>query len=60
MIGVSATVVVGTGVFWVVRRRHEDDHGTTSRNSNSDSDSDSDSNSNGDRGGDHDRDHGHV
>lgn len=24
MIGVSATVVVGTGVFWVVRRRKEE------------------------------------
>lgn len=48
VIGVSATVVVGTGVFWVVRRRHEDDHGTTSRDH--------------DHGGDHDRDrdHGHV
>ncbi|CAM5569300.1 Putative membrane protein OS=Streptomyces griseus subsp. griseus (strain JCM 4626 / NBRC) OX=455632 GN=SGR_4321 PE=4 SV=1 [Streptomyces griseus subsp. griseus] len=25
VIGVSATVVVGTGVFWVVRRRHDHD-----------------------------------
>ncbi|MFE2292573.1 energy-coupling factor ABC transporter permease [Streptomyces sp. NPDC059452] len=27
VIGVSATVVVGTGIFWVVRRREEDESG---------------------------------
>ncbi|MGA6170882.1 energy-coupling factor ABC transporter permease [Streptomyces sp. NPDC012600] len=31
VIGVSATVVVGTGVFWVVRRRREDDRGGPAR-----------------------------
>ncbi|MFE3470834.1 energy-coupling factor ABC transporter permease [Streptomyces sp. B27] len=30
-IGVSATVVVGTGVFWVVRRRGEDERGGPAR-----------------------------
>ncbi|MER7748288.1 energy-coupling factor ABC transporter permease [Streptomyces bacillaris] len=29
--GVSATVVVGTGVFWVVRRRREDERGGPAR-----------------------------
>lgn len=54
MIGVSATVVVGTGVFWVVRRRHEDDHGTVSRDRDRDRDRDND------RDNDRDSDHGHV
>ncbi|MFF9638277.1 energy-coupling factor ABC transporter permease [Streptomyces bacillaris] len=31
VIGVSATVVVGTGVFWVVRRRREDERGGPAR-----------------------------
>ncbi|MFD5974452.1 MULTISPECIES: energy-coupling factor ABC transporter permease [Streptomyces] len=31
VIGVSATVVVGTGVFWVVRRRREDERGGSTR-----------------------------
>ncbi|NEB40902.1 energy-coupling factor ABC transporter permease [Streptomyces sp. SID14515] len=31
VIGVSATVVVGTGVFWVVRRRREDENAIASR-----------------------------
>ncbi|MFF8436472.1 energy-coupling factor ABC transporter permease [Streptomyces bacillaris] len=31
VIGVSATVVVGTGVFWVVRRRREDERGGPTR-----------------------------
>ncbi|MFF5828929.1 energy-coupling factor ABC transporter permease [Streptomyces bacillaris] len=31
VIGVSATVVVGTGIFWVVRRRREDERGGPAR-----------------------------
>ncbi|WP_282687442.1 MULTISPECIES: energy-coupling factor ABC transporter permease [unclassified Streptomyces] len=37
VIGVSATVVVGTGVFWVIRRRKEEP-GDTPRDSDSDRD----------------------
>ncbi|WNF27553.1 energy-coupling factor ABC transporter permease [Streptomyces sp. C11-1] len=32
MIGVSATVVVGTGVFWMVRRRKDDEQGAPRTN----------------------------
>ncbi|WP_190008967.1 energy-coupling factor ABC transporter permease [Streptomyces anulatus] len=62
VIGVSATVVVGTGVFWVVRRRHEDDHGTVSHDHDHDHDRDRDSGNDRDRDRDNDRDsdHGHV
>ncbi|MFE3679326.1 energy-coupling factor ABC transporter permease [Streptomyces griseus] len=52
VIGVSATVVVGTGVFWVVRRRHDHDtapHGQD-RDAASGPDPDSDRASGPDRG----------